>query len=122
MKMLEAGARAMLVALTGSDRFDRAPDFWPTPANEDSAKTMCARMQRAALLAMSEAEIDRAVVEAMCRAMCEARGADPDIALAINNTRDDGGPEPDVAMPYWRNYESAARAAIRAALRKMAEG
>lgn len=54
------------------------------------------------------------MVERVARAICEARGGDPDVLLSINSAYDDGRPEADVAIPNWRNHAAAARAAIEA--------
>lgn len=53
-------------------------------------------------------------LEIMARAICTERGSNPDGDYAINNFYDDGRPEPDVAVPAWRCYRPAARAAIQA--------
>lgn len=54
------------------------------------------------------------MVERVARALCTARGLDPDRVSSIGNSRDDGGPEASVALPAWMNFRAAARAAIEA--------
>lgn len=53
------------------------------------------------------------IVERVAKAICRARGVNPDSpAPAIRNEYDDGRPEADVATPAWMQHIAAAQAAI----------
>lgn len=62
------------------------------------------------------------MVERVARAICVARGGNPDRVLTMNNAFDDGRPESSMAMPAWNNHVAAARAAIEALRDNIPEG
>lgn len=52
------------------------------------------------------------MIERVARALCVARGVDPDTEQLFDFSDDMSKPQPDIACAAWRGYERAARAAI----------
>ncbi|KKM06715.1 hypothetical protein LCGC14_1741240 [marine sediment metagenome] len=58
--------------------------------------------------------MNKSMIERVARAICEARGLDPDGVPELAPSSDALVVRPDVAKPSWRWFIPAARAAIRA--------